>query len=151
MLGQCWNNKRTGPVTTPFNPVDSDEYNSADSLKKCRMLVKAMKEMVVHIWLSLLTNNKAFKIDSQFTNRPSPLTNDGMKKQQSIISAAILGTRKEVDPNEAKGTGTEFLQEGAQAFSMDEFLSEKEEISQNIALSFDDFLAQHSTKVGKMS
>ena len=71
MLGQCWNNKRNIPENTSFNPVDSDVYKNADPVEKCRLLVKGMKEMVVHIWLSLLTNNKAFKYDSQFPTRAS--------------------------------------------------------------------------------
>lgn len=74
-----------------------------------------------------------------------------MKKQESVISAAVLGARQNVDPHEAKGTGSEFLMEGAEPFSMDEFLSEKQGASEHIAISFDDFLAQHSNKVGKMA
>jgi len=80
MLGQCWNDKRNGQEPNSYNPVGRDEYKNADMVSKCMILVKAMKYMVVHIWLSLLTNNKAFKIDSQYPNRPSLLTADAMKK-----------------------------------------------------------------------
>ena len=63
MMGPCWNGARVGEVTRSYNPVEHEDFKFADLVTKLKILVRSMKEMVIQIWLSVLTNNKAFKID----------------------------------------------------------------------------------------
>jgi hypothetical protein len=55
------------------------------------------------------------------------LTATGFKEQEQTVLAAVLGQRQAKQADEVEGTGTAFLQVEAKPFSMEEFLSEKQE------------------------